>query len=464
MHLFLIILNFFFVTFTDKNESSKLSIGEQAILQREKWNIPIDSMDYSVSEDYITSLTQMGALICHTSRWMNGATIQVTSDSLIQHIQQLPFVKHIQPTGHTAPLSHNHHRKKQFLSLDTTYGEMRAQIEQINLTSLHQLGYHGQGISIAIIDGGFANIPYLTSFNATRNQILGTFSIYEDPTGIYGQEGSHGTACFSAIAAVKQNYIGAATSSYYYLIQSEEMATEMPKEADNLVRSLEIADSLGVNIASISLGYAKFDDTTWNYQYSQLDGQSLRASKAALIAARKGMLVVVAAGNEGNNDWKYISSPADADSIITVGAVDLQANIAPFSSIGPTADGRIKPDVCATGRNTHLISSNTDSIYLSSGTSFACPIIAGMAACLWSALPNENAMQIRQRIIQSSHLYATPNNVYGHGIPNAWNAYTGQTDIFQPTQNTIQYKTITNRTILIHRNGQTYDILGNIVQ
>ena len=124
MHLFLIILNFFFVTFTDKNESSKLSIGEQAILQREKWNIPIDSMDYSVSEDYITSLTQMGALICYTSRWMNGATIQVKSDSLIQHIQQLPFVKYIQPTGHTAPLSHNHHRKKQFLSLDTTYGEM----------------------------------------------------------------------------------------------------------------------------------------------------------------------------------------------------------------------------------------------------------------------------------------------------------------------------------------------------
>lgn len=464
MHLLLIILNFFFVTFTDKNESSKLGIGEQAILQREKWNIPIDSMDYSVSEDYITSLTRIGAHVCHTSRWMNGATIQVTNDSLIQHILQLPFVKHIEPTGDTPPPTHNRQRTKHTHSLDTTYGEMRAQIEQINLTNLHQLGYHGQGITIAIIDGGFAHIPYLSSFNATRNQILGAFSVCEDSADIFGQDGSHGTACFSAIAAVKQNYIGAATSSYYYLIQSEEIATEMPKEADNLVRSLEIADSLGVHITSISLGYAKFDNTHYNYHYSQLDGHTLRASQAALIAARKGMLVVVAAGNEGNNDWKYISSPADADSIITVGAVDLQANIASFSSIGPTADGRIKPDVCATGRNTHLISSNTDSIYLSSGTSFACPIIAGMAACLWSALPNENAMQIRQRIIQSSHLYTNPNNIYGYGIPNAWNAYTRQTNLHQNTTNTVQYKTLTHRTILIHRNGYTYDILGNKIE
>jgi subtilisin family serine protease len=268
--------------------------------------------------------------------------------------------------------------------------------------------------------------------------------------------------CFSAIAAITPDYQGAATAANYYLIRSEENKTESPKEMDNWVAAIELADSLGVDILSSSLGYAKFDDPRQTLSYSDMNGQTTRCSQAAQIAAAKGMLVVVAAGNDGNNAWHYISAPADADHILTVGAVNIHDSIAAFSSWGPTADGRVKPEVCATGYQTALINPINNDVLYGNGTSFACPIIAGMAACLWSALPNASNREIREHIIQSADRYIQPHDHYGYGIPNAWLAYGKTTDIESIPDNhtpTAQ-KLLINGQLWILHHGKKYNAMG----
>jgi hypothetical protein len=233
---------------------------------------------------------------------------------------------------------------------------------------------------------------------------------------------------------------------------------------DNLVAALEKADSLGVNVFSVSLGYAMFDNSAWTLdKVSDLDGRTTRVSRAATIAARKGMLVCVAAGNEGFSDWKTISAPADADSILTVGAVDKDSVIGGFSSYGPSSDGRVKPEVCAVGVKSTLISPN-GTIVQSNGTSFATPLLAGFAASLWSALPDENAMQIRERILRSANRYDNPDQQrYGYGIPDAWKAYTLKlptgVESVLPSEVSTQ-KILRDGQILIIRNGQTYTLSG----
>ena len=337
------------------------------------------------------------------------------------------------------------------------------QLALYNLLPLHNEGYEGQGILMTVCDGGFYNANTLSCFRQTQE--LGHFDFTDDTDDFYGSTGAHGTACLSSISGIQEGFHGAATRANYYLMRSEESEPESPKEMDNLVAALEKSDSLGVNVFSVSLGYANFDNESWSLnKYTDLDGKTTRVSRAATIAARKGMLVCVAAGNDGNNSWRTISAPADADSILTVGAVTTDSIMGTFSSYGPSSDGRVKPEVCAVGVQATLIN-NRGVIYTGNGTSFATPLLAGMAACLWSALPNEDAMQIRERIIRSAHLY--PNydagNQMGYGIPNAWAAY--QMDIHsgveQVKSTTIEsQKILQNGQIYIIRNGETYTITG----
>ena len=328
---------------------------------------------------------------------------------------------------------------------------------------LHEAGFHGQGITMAIVDGGFQNVDTLSAFDTVREQILGIYDMTDDIDSVTGTTGNHGVKCFSTIAAITPDYQGAATAAQYYLIRSEENRTESPKEMDNWVASIELADSLGVDILSSSLGYAMFDDDRHTLTYADMNGQTTRCSRAATIAAEKGMLVIVAAGNEGNKAWHYISAPADADNILTVGAVNIHDSIAAFSSWGPTADGRVKPEVCATGSQTALINPLDNSVIYSNGTSFACPIIAGMAACLWSALPHATNMEIRERIIQSADRYTMPHAQYGYGIPNAWQAYEQTTDIPSIPSNhaPAAQKVLINGQLWILHNGEKYNVMGN---
>ena len=469
----LTILFAFFVQFTDKAGSEQIALSQAALDKRAERNIAIDSMDYAVSPAYMDSLEALGVHIYHSSRWMNGACIETDSNT-IQHIAQWTFVDTIYLTrqrGESAPQNAGlfgdpaeaiRRRGEEPGGEETTWLS-DPQTEQLQLHLLHEAGFHGQGITMAIVDGGFQNVDTLSAFDAVRDQILGIYDTTDDSDPITGSTGNHGVKCFSTIAAITADYQGAATAANYYLIRSEEHQTESPKEMDNWVAAIELADSLGVDILSSSLGYAMFDDDRHTLTYADMNGQTTRCSRAANIAAEKGMLVIVAAGNEGNKAWHYISAPADADNILTVGAVNIHDSIAAFSSWGPTADGRVKPEVCATGSQTALINPLNNSVIYGNGTSFACPIIAGMAACLWSAMPHATNMEIRERIIQSADRYTMPHAQYGYGIPNAWQAYEQTTDIPSIPSNHVPsaQKVLINGQLWILHNGEKYNVMGN---
>ena len=462
----LILLNVFFVSFTDKPEKSAAALSPRAVEQRAKWDIPTDAMDYPVAHLYVDSLRRMGAKVFHTSRWFNGATVEM-SDELASKVQALDFVDAVEMTRDNSESLYA--SKRRVITREETSDDPGIITEQqlglYNLLPLHEAGFEGEGILMAVCDGGFYNANILTCFR--QEQELGHFDFTDDAVDIYGHTGTHGTECLSTISGSTTIYKGAATKANYYLMRSEESKTESPKEMDNLVVALETADSLGVNVFSVSLGYAYFDNDKWSLnKNTDLDGKTTRVSRAATIAARKGMLVCVAAGNEGDNAWRTISVPADADSILTVGAVSTWGEIGNFSSYGPSSDGRIKPEVCAVGVRTQLINPGGN-IVTSNGTSFATPLLAGLAASLWSALPDENAMQIRSRIIRSADRYLNPDTQqYGYGIPNAWKAYTmgpeGIEDV-QTETNSCQ-KILRNGQIIILRNGIEYTISGQRVR
>ena len=458
-----IFLFIYFVSFADKPEKSAPALSPRAIEQRAKWGIATDEKDYPVARLYTDSLQRMGATIHHTSRWFNGATVEMKPE-LAEKVKGLKFVTEVEMTRdntHPGEL-YAKHRTPVFTAVREESGLLTDdQLRLYNLLPLHQAGFEGQGILMTVCDGGFQNADRLSCF---RHELeLGHFDFTDDASDFYGSTGLHGTCCLSAISGIREDYHGAATKAQYYLMRSEEYEPESPKEMDNLVAALEKADSLGVNVFSVSLGYAMFDHDEWTLPKTALDGKSTRVSQAATIAARKGMLVCVAAGNEGSKEWQTISVPADADSVLTVGAVSTDSVIGAFSSYGPSADGRIKPDVCAVGVQAVLINAGGNT-YRSNGTSFATPLLAGLAASLWSALPNENAMQIRERIIRSADRYSTPDTYqYGYGIPDAWKAYRmklpmGLRDVQR--DNGQWTKVLRDGQVLIIRGGRSYDLMG----
>ena len=462
----LIILYVYFVSFTDKPLTGEPALSERAVEQRTKWNIPTDELDYPVNAAYIDSLRHMGIKIYHTSRWFNGATVEMTSSKATQ-VASLGFVTNVEMTRDNSDPIYSP-RKRNMPAWQTTSDTNDWTYDQLalyNLHPLHAAGYEGQGILMTVCDGGFYNAHTMSCFR--QSQELGHFDFTDDTYSFYGSTGAHGTECLSTITGITNGFYGAATQADYYLMRSEENDTESPKEMDNLVAALEKSDSLGVNVFSVSLGYALFDNDNWTLnKNTDLDGQTTRASRAATIAARKGMLVCVAAGNEGDGSWRTISAPADADSILTVGAVTTDSVVGTFSSYGPSSDGRIKPEVCAVGVQTTLINPS-GYIVTSNGTSFATPLLAGMAASLWSALPDENAMQIRERIIRSAHRHEHPDrsNHIGYGIPNAWKAYTMTiTDIPHTQSESRHQKVLYNGQVVIIYNGLLYDIMGRRIE
>ena len=464
----MILLSIFFLQFTDKVGSERVCLSPTAMEMREARGIAIDSLDYEVSSIYLDSVQTLGASILHTSRWMNGATVEA-SEEVIEVIEACEFVESVEKTrGESAP-----QKSADFSGTPQARGERapqksadfsgtpqaREQLDQLNLLPLHQAGYKGRGIRIGIADAGFCRANSLPSL--PLDQCLGYTDLTDDKEEMMSSSYNHGTLCLTAIMAQMEGYEGAATEAEYYLFRTEEVYTESRKELDNWVVAIEMADSLGLHIVSSSLGYTTFDDSLSDFSYSDMDGRTSRAAQAATIAARKGMLLVVAAGNDGNNDWHYLSTPADADSVLTVGAVDVDGMIVGFSSFGPSADGRVKPEVCAMGKGTELVDPITNSITRGNGTSFACPLIAGMAACLWSASPDATNMEIRERIIRSADRYHEPDEQYGYGLPDAWMAYqlaTGTNTVTHAPQVT---KIIKDGQLYILYNNEYYTILGN---
>ena len=424
----------YWIGFTDKQgtegtiSNPELYLSSRSIERRERQNIKIDSLDLPVSKVYTDSLTALGAQILYPLRWLNGVTARVSDNTIVDKIKSLSFVNTVQLTRPEAKVTAPAVRKSKFLLQgDSAYYNNKAYaltyMDMIRLGELHKLGFKGEGKLIAVIDHLYSGVDYLPVFEKARQQIEATYNVVDD-SSVYGA-GTHGAMVLELLAGNIQNQdLGTAPSAKYVLITTEEddeAGSENLWEVDNQCRGFEYADSIGADVISSSLGYYEFDDPTANFTYSDMDGKTARNSISATIAAHKGMAVCISAGNEYRNSWHYLTAPSDARDILCVGAVTADGTHSSFSSVGPAADGRVKPDVAVLGTAVNIF--YPEDFRTGSGTSFACPITAGMTASLWSALPDLTSLELMQAIRESGSTYFTPSDTIGYGIPDAMKIY-----------------------------------------
>lgn len=398
-------------------------LSQRAINRRVRQQIVIDDTDLPVSQIYLDSLKNRGLEIFHTSKWLNGVTVRTADTLLIQKIATLPFVVSVQ---YTRPANVLKSGASKFSKEETTteydpanYGAAINQLTQLNGEYLHKLGFRGKGILIAVLDAGFLNVNTIAAFDSLRTsgRILGTRDFVDPRDDIY-QQFWHGMSVLSCMGGnLPGNFLGTAPDASFYLIRTEDAATENIIEEDNWVAGAELADSLGADVITSSLGYNQFDDPRMNHTYSDLNGHKTRVTQGANMAFQKGILVFNSAGNEGNNAWKHIIAPSDGENVIAVGAVDINGIRASFSSVGPAFRGAIKPNVAARGSNTYLITSTGVPGY-ASGTSFSSPTLAGMGACLIQSNPWATVKEVKTAIEQSASQYSTPDSLLGYGIPD----------------------------------------------
>lgn len=444
---------YFFIQFTDKTNTPfslhqpENYLSLRAIERRNAFQLAIDSTDLPVNEQYVAQVKSTGVTIHSRSKWMNGITIITSDSSIMSTIREMPFVRNTRYTGLKSSTTPTLLRSKWNNEADD-YGLAFNQLKQVNGQRLHELGFTGEGILIGVLDAGFRNVNINPAFDSLRikQKIVGHTSIINPQIDVFSEH-THGADVLSVMAGLLPgSYRGTAPDASFLLIQTEYAPTEHLVELDFWVRGIEFADSAGVDIVNSSLGYTEFDDSTHNLRYSDMNGTTTRASIAATMASAKGIIVCNSAGNSGNNRWKYIGAPADARGILTVGSVDNKGVASFFTSYGPSADGRIKPEVVATGTSTAVVKSN-GVIGYSNGTSFSSPLMAGVVACYLQYLKEENKLlpvpDIIQTILASSHLYNSPQSQLGYGIPD-FSKIPGLTTSIDLTR---------------HRNTETYTLI-----
>lgn len=421
------------VYFTDKPDETYYMnnplemLTQRALDRRTTQNINLDNLDIPIANSYINQIKNAtGITVMAKSKWLNALHIR-GSQVNIQALTSLGFVDRVLFANHslnpTSKFSNRNYTNKAEGENETlanyNYGNSSNQIQMLNGHLLHQEDFTGQGKVIAVFDAGFPGVNTAAPFQRLfdNDLILGGYNFPDRNTDIYTRN-SHGTNVLSTMGAyVDGQLVGTAPDAEYYLFITEDVAGENPVEESYWVEALEMADSLGVDVVNSSLGYADYDNTSYSYAYSQRNGQVGFASRGASLALSKGIVCVISAGNDGNKTEKHISIPADADNILTIGAVTSTEAYASFSSIGPSFDGRVKPDVCARGQAA-TVSSTTGNITTSNGTSFSSPILAGMVATFWSAVPNLTAVEVIQFVRESADQFATPDNFKGYGVPD----------------------------------------------
>lgn len=459
-------------------------LSEKAITRRKRQGLKVDRTDLPLSPAYVQAVRETGVRICHGSKWNNTLLVEATDTLLVQErVAGLSFVdsialvaiykKGVMPDtvdrfsliGQEEPLRKSGDERlveRLFSRLnegdgdslwmdslriarvivgkalaaqmpppqqpDSTtapprshYGAGEEPLRQLGGQALHERGYKGQGITIAILDGGFYNadtIPALAHAN-----ILGTHDFIDPSSDIYAQA-SHGMMVLSCMAAnAPGEFVGTASEASFWLLRTEDTHSEQPVEQDNWAAAVEWADSVGADVINSSLGYTGFDAPAAPIRYCELDGQTYLASRSASMLAKKGMVLCNSAGNSADETWKLIGSPADASDILAVGAVDASGRNTLFSSLGPSADGRVKPDVMARGGKSAVLSIRGN-ITTANGTSFASPTLCGLVACFWQANPQLTALEVIEAVRQLGDNAAHPDNVFGYGIPDfsLWNS------------------------------------------
>ncbi len=399
-------------------------LSPRAIQRRQRQGIAVRERDLPVNPTYVAGIRQAGATVLFTSRWANAVLVTAT-EAVLATVKALPYVQGVEFNG---PLSNARLAAPRTATrlgklgqiAELPYGSSREQVAQLGADIMHNQGYHGEGMLIGVLDDGFVNankVPYLQTLFAEK-RVVGTYDFADRETNVYN-DGSHGLNVLSTMAGQLDNQLyGTAYKASYLLLRTEVDATETPQEEAYWLLGAEYADSVGVDVINSSLGYTTFDELpSASHTYADLTGSKTLVSRAAGWAADAGIVVVVAAGNEGADPWKYISAPADAPNVLAIAAVNRVGVRGYFSSFGPSADGRIKPDLAATGVTT-VIGDVNGNITTSNGTSFASPLVAGLAAGFWQAFPNLTALEVLDALRKSGSQADKPDFSLGYGIPN----------------------------------------------
>ena len=469
---------------SDKNDSPysienpSEYLSQRAIDKRIRFNIPITEQDLPVNPQYKQQILAQEPLIqlLSVSKWMNTITIYCPDSTIVPQILNLPFVDSIKAVGnyilHDAPVYRNPENPVPLVhnsSIPTKdaidYGEGLAQIALLNGIPLHEEGFCGEGMLIAVIDGGFLDIETTSFYQQLVNEgrFFGHYSLmpdFVDTLGGISQE-VHGTIVTSAMAAnTNGELVGTAPAASYALIHTEWVGSEEIIEEDFWANGAEIADSIGADVVNSSLGYRMFPDFPQSdITYANMDGVHGIASRCATILGQKGVIVCVAAGNDGNGEFYYVNRPGDAFDILCVGACRSDSTIAEFSSHGPSYDGRVKPDITSQGVGTACIYPN-DELSFANGTSLATPVAAGMCACLWQSMPQYSSTEIMQLIRESGHLYNNPTTEFGYGIPNFYQVYASHVGLndYKPLNISVYPNPVTDKLILTNTDGNIQSI------
>ena len=402
-------------------------LSPRSIERRKRQNLPIDVTDLPVAPAYEQAVSEAGIEIVGKSKWNNTLLVRIHKEKELRKLDDLDFITRKMKVFSAPDSVSQRVRSSVRRGLNDwtggvgEYGAADAQIQSLNGKRLHGTGHLGKGMMIAVFDGGFMNVDKIPALHNIRLAGVKDFVVPQSKNVFAEME--HGTMVLSTMAANEpERFVGVAPEAQYLLVRCEDERTESLAEEDYWAFAAEYADSCGVDVINSSLGYHGFDDASTNHHYYEQDGNSTLISRTASMCADKGIICVNSAGNDGMGSWKKINFPADARNILTVGSVNEMGENAAFSAVGPTADGRIKPDVMAYGSPTCVITGRGN-IINDNGTSFSSPLIAGMVACLWQALPQKTAKQIMKLVRLAGNNQQHPDNVFGYGVPDFWKAY-----------------------------------------
>lgn len=425
------------VFFKDKNQTPytvaqpDAFLSNRAIDRRNKNNIETTELDLPVDPAYIATLRANGAVVFHRTRWMNGVLVQMDSQtaSTIANLGIVNKVELVAPGLRLSETSEPFVPPTTFQAIEVQESSSNIQNELLGVDKMHQEGIFGSGVWIAMFDDGFEGInvyqPFAHIF--TDNRLVATKDFVGN-TGNVFQYDDHGTHCFSTISANHPDFVGVAPEASFVLCVTEDLNSEYRIEEYNWLFAAEYVDSLGIDVINSSVGYYSFNDSNMDYVYSDMNGSSAVSSRAAQWLSERGVVVVASAGNEGSpsNPWKKVIAPADAEGVVAVGSVDSKGNRSGFSSMGPTSDGRLKPDVCAMGSLTAIFL-KSGVISTGYGTSYSSPQIAGLAAGIIQVNPDWTSLEVISAIKRSASNSLNPDTLTGYGVPQYAKAVTGET-------------------------------------
>ncbi len=420
-------VNRYMVFFTDKAGSTYTTtnpiqfLSQRAIDRRLTQGISITEQDLPVNDSYVQTLRDEGINVFFKSRWANAVLVQGDA-AIVPVLESQPFVDRVELVAPSARLLTSGRRKAdQRIKSTKSLGATATQLQMLGIDEMHSAGFKGQDIIIGVFDSGFQGVdvtePFQHIFSSGRIDLAASKDFVFNTSNVF-QYDDHGTEVFSVIAAFQDGaFTGGAYQATYQLYVTEDVSTEYRIEEYNWLFAAERADSAGVDIINSSLGYYDFDDASMNYTKANMDGQTTVVTRAAQWAADRGIITVCSAGNEGGIAWQIVTAPADAADVLAIGSVSSSGIRVGSSSKGPTADGRIKPDVAAMGLNTSVIRASGSNGF-ASGTSLSAPLVTSLVAGVWQRYPHLTNLEVMELIRNTASQATSLDNLVGYGIPN----------------------------------------------